>query len=299
MPSPFVRCKHEGSQSEMTADKSVSAAALHGALENGPVKRNVVCPLIFRQKIVLLTCRGNFALKPAIKIAACVDVGFRRKPVMENLEPTDMPALTLRSQRLTETAETQLKTVLSNITDSLHRVNQPALVIDRMGLVLAINALAEQLFDDDLFVRNRRLVVTDQRAKPILKAFIDQFQTVPRTPALSLASLVVQRRMKRPVLIRIFPLDGPGIQFNGICAVLILSDLSGNSGPQPDLLSLTFGLSAAEARVASLITTGISLKRTANELGVTVETVRSHLKAAFAKTATHRQGELIALLSRV
>jgi DNA-binding CsgD family transcriptional regulator len=218
---------------------------------------------------------------------------------MENLEPSDKPALTLRSQGLTETAETQLKAALSNIVDSLHRVNQPAIVIDRMGLVLAINALAEQLFDDDLLVRNRRLVVTDQRAKPILKAFIDQFQTIPHTPALPLASLVVQRRTKRPVLIRIFPLDGPVIQLLGICAVLILSDLSGNSGPQPDLLSLTFGLSPAEAKFASLIATGISLKRAANELGVTRETVRSHLKASFAKTATHRQGELIALLSRV
>lgn len=215
---------------------------------------------------------------------------------MEDLEPTDKPALSLRSEGLTETAETQLKAVLSNITDCLHRLNQPALVIDRMGLVLAINALAEQLFDDDLFVRDQRLVVTDQKAKLILKAFIDQFQTVPRTPALSLASLVVQRRMKRPVLIRTFLLDGPIVRFNGGCAMLILSDLSGNFRPQPDLLSLTFGLSAAEGRVASLIATGISLKRAAKELGVALETVRSHLKAVFAKTATHRQGELIALL---
>ena len=37
----------------------------------------------------------------------------------------------------------------------------------------------------------------------------------------------------------------------------------------------------------------------AGELGLARETARNQLKAVFAKTGTHRQGELIALLAGV
>ncbi len=45
--------------------------------------------------------------------------------------------------------------------------------------------------------------------------------------------------------------------------------------------------------------TGVSPEQAGEELGIARETARNQLKAIFAKTATHRQGELIALLSRL
>jgi DNA-binding CsgD family transcriptional regulator len=44
---------------------------------------------------------------------------------------------------------------------------------------------------------------------------------------------------------------------------------------------------------------GLSPERAAEELKIARGTARNHLKAVFAKTATHRQGELVALLSRL
>lgn len=59
-----------------------------------------------------------------------------------------------------------------------------------------------------------------------------------------------------------------------------------------------FRLTPAEARLAMEIAGGTDLTTAANRLGVARETVRSQLRAVFAKTDTHRQAELVALLAR-
>ena len=53
-----------------------------------------------------------------------------------------------------------------------------------------------------------------------------------------------------------------------------------------------------EARIAQHIASGSTLDATADSLGMARETARTHLKAVFAKTDTHRQSELAILLSR-
>jgi DNA-binding CsgD family transcriptional regulator len=70
-------------------------------------------------------------------------------------------------------------------------------------------------------------------------------------------------------------------------------------GMQQDVsIRTSFGLTAAESRLALRLLTGESLKSAAAALGITYESARSQLKAIFQKTGTHRQGELIALLGR-
>jgi DNA-binding CsgD family transcriptional regulator len=59
-----------------------------------------------------------------------------------------------------------------------------------------------------------------------------------------------------------------------------------------------FDLTPAEAKVAALVGCGATLDDAAKQLGVTISTVRNHLKAVFLKTATHRQSELAILTSR-
>lgn len=70
-------------------------------------------------------------------------------------------------------------------------------------------------------------------------------------------------------------------------------------GPKAEVLARTFGLSPAEARLATLIAAGRSPEQAAQNLGLALDTVRNQLKVVFAKTQTHRQGELVALLSRL
>jgi DNA-binding CsgD family transcriptional regulator len=54
-----------------------------------------------------------------------------------------------------------------------------------------------------------------------------------------------------------------------------------------------FALSRAEARLAALLTKGYSLREASEELGVSLSTVRTHLKKLFEKTGTNRQATLV------
>jgi DNA-binding CsgD family transcriptional regulator len=60
-----------------------------------------------------------------------------------------------------------------------------------------------------------------------------------------------------------------------------------------------FSLTPAEARLASLMASGMSLEDAAEKLTIARQTARTQLKAIFMKTGTHRQSQLVALLSRL
>lgn len=59
-----------------------------------------------------------------------------------------------------------------------------------------------------------------------------------------------------------------------------------------------FGLTAREARVALLIAEGHAAKEVAVTLGVTVFTVRAHLRNIFAKIGVGRQAALVRVVLR-
>jgi DNA-binding CsgD family transcriptional regulator len=61
-------------------------------------------------------------------------------------------------------------------------------------------------------------------------------------------------------------------------------------------LSLMYGLTPAEAKVAALIARGLSGRQAADKLEVSYNTLKTHLKRAFVKTGTNNQGALIRLM---
>jgi DNA-binding CsgD family transcriptional regulator len=65
-----------------------------------------------------------------------------------------------------------------------------------------------------------------------------------------------------------------------------------------DLLTETWRLTATEARLALHLADGGSIGGYAELFGVSVGTVRSQLKAIFAKTGVNRQAALVALIPR-
>ena len=205
--------------------------------------------------------------------------------------------------RLTQTA-TLSKAVghvaLSGINNALALIGQPAVALDRSSFVLDANAVAQQIFDDEIFVRNRRLTVRDKQASSALEALADNIRTARDTAPLLAPPIVVRRMERQPLVIRVLPVAGPArTPFLGARALLVISDLHNRPQPQPSVLAETFGLTPAETRLAAVMAAGISIERAADQFGLSRETVRNQLKAIFAKTGTHRQSELVALLSRL
>jgi DNA-binding CsgD family transcriptional regulator len=82
-------------------------------------------------------------------------------------------------------------------------------------------------------------------------------------------------------------------------ALLTLNALGPKPGPPAAILAKTFRLTPAEAKLACVIARGASPEIAAGELKISRETARNQLKSVFAKTDTHRQSELVALLLQV
>src|SRR5262249_25829461 len=78
-------------------------------------------------------------------------------------------------------------------------------------------------------------------------------------------------------------------------AILMLIDPPPASVGTLTALQRLFGLTAAEARVLALLLDDCRPREIADELQISITTVRSHLQALFAKTGTRRQSELVAL----
>jgi DNA-binding CsgD family transcriptional regulator len=79
-------------------------------------------------------------------------------------------------------------------------------------------------------------------------------------------------------------------------AILFISDLEQDAKAVENVLCQMHGLTAAEARIASMLADGRSLNEICEILEIKQNTARSHLKQVFSKTGTSRQGELVKLI---
>jgi DNA-binding CsgD family transcriptional regulator len=158
-----------------------------------------------------------------------------------------------------------------------------------LGVVLGTNAAAESSFDDEFRIETRRLIVGDKLADAALVEATGDRAALPTEP------IIVKSCRRPPIIIWVLPISSVA---GGARVLLLLTDLGKRLVPKTRLIARTFALSVAEARIAERIAVGVSLEKAAEDLGISRETARNQLKAIFAKTGTHRQSELVALLSR-
>lgn len=79
-------------------------------------------------------------------------------------------------------------------------------------------------------------------------------------------------------------------------AVIFVTDPQKPQEAPPDLLQRMFGLTRREAEVVEQLVIGRSLKETAEFLGMSDETARTHSKTIFSKTNTSGQADVIRLV---
>jgi DNA-binding CsgD family transcriptional regulator len=207
------------------------------------------------------------------------------------------------SDRLTEVATLSAavgRIALSSAANALNLVRYPAISINRFGFVLDLNEAAAKLFDDELRVKNRRMFISDRQARGLLEELLNAFQIASDVDAFPSEPIVVRRRGKASVLMRLLPIHGAARSpFLDARALLMFSSMEAKSSLSPSLLRKAFNLTPAEGRLAVLIALGNSPEQIAEQLGIARETARNQLRSVFAKTGTHRQGELVALLARL
>ena len=94
-------------------------------------------------------------------------------------------------------------------TAALNAMRLPAIALDQHGFVADANAAADVVFDNDIKIKDRRLFVRDPAARTQLKEVIDRLKDLHRLESVALEPVIVPRMDKLPVIVRIWPFEGP------------------------------------------------------------------------------------------
>ena len=184
----------------------------------------------------------------------------------------------------------------SEIT-AFDKIGCAVMLVDWHGKIIRINRAAEALSCPEFHVRNGKLWATDSRVLTRLDHLLSGIRYRSGVE-MSVAPVIVSRNRRPWLVIEPSPVTGVASDtFGGGRAILAITDLTSSRVSNAAVLKLTFGLTAAEARLAAAICEGTELKTAARRFGVSRETVRSQLRSIFGKTGVHRQAELVARLN--
>ncbi len=209
-------------------------------------------------------------------------------PFLNGLRPHIARAVTL-SARLEEDR-------LATAVATLEAIGLPAAVLSGEGRLIAANALFDRLVDLIGTDGARRFQLKRPGANDLLAAALAGRQAGRggRTIPIGLVGDAV------PTALHLVPVEGTARDLFSAGATLAIV---GQGGRSPDengvFLETLFDLTAAEARLARALLGGASVPNIARAFGTSPETVRTQLKALFAKTGAKRQIDLVRLFDRL
>ena len=220
----------------------------------------------------------------------------RRK--MALLLPHLQRALQLRSAFRRHSIERDMAQV------AMDRLAIAVILADATAKVLFANRAAESIFQQDgLAVSNGRLSTDAPATTRTLLRYIGQSCSKEylalRSPLA--CAFALPRARHAPLSVMVAPLTtGDLITVSDRPMVMVLArDTQQAAGAStPEVLQALFGLTRAEARLASELVEGRGLEEIASGKGVSLNTIRSQAKSLLRKTGTQRQAELVALVHR-
>lgn len=182
----------------------------------------------------------------------------------------------------------------------------PAFLLDGRGRVLELNDAAAQLvsgralalgFNNALRLGDaaltERIAVAARRIAADMGPW-SQGLDMPLTTANG------RRHALSLVAVREPPMAGmPAFFAPARLTLLLVRPDASSDAVGPTSLERQFGLTPAERRLAVEVASGLSLRQSADRLGIAYHTARTQLKAVFGKTGVSRQAELVALIARL
>ncbi|TPM30884.1 helix-turn-helix transcriptional regulator [Mesorhizobium sp. B2-3-4] len=180
-------------------------------------------------------------------------------------------------------------------TEALTTIGLPAAVMTSKGRVLSSNRLLEAL--PQVFVPTAfdGLAIADAEANRLFQ----QTTTYGTDVEMPVRSIPIPPGEDRDAMIvHIIPLRRLAHElFSGADMLIAATALNPtNLVPSPTVLTGLFDLTPAEARLAAALSAGDNLKAVAARTNITYSTARTYLERIFAKTGTHHQAQLVALL---
>lgn len=186
---------------------------------------------------------------------------------------------------------------------AIDRLGTGLILADATARIVFANALAESLLarNDGLRVDREGLRSADHRITRALRRLIARCGQHADGAG---GTLLLPRGAGRaPLRVVVAPfraeaaeLDTAWLAVARPVAILMITDPEHRQQGRSESLRRRFGLTPAEADVASEILKGDGREAAAARLGVAVTTVRAHLTHIFEKTGVRRQAELVRLL---
>lgn len=171
-----------------------------------------------------------------------------------------------------------------------------AILLDDSLHVIWANPFAAALLDenDGLSIRQGRLCGSHAGQMRSLRGFLCTAAQAGAggTPA-GLASFPRPSGRRALEILVVHLARGEAPQEPAARFALLVSDPESAPALSPHALGVLYGLTQAEARVATRLASGDSTRRIAESMRVQENTVRWHLKQIYAKTSTHGQGDLL------
>jgi len=204
-------------------------------------------------------------------------------------------ALSLHCRRLaTHQRIVELEAHRETLAHLLDRLPMGAVVVGGAGRVLMSNQAARQIFEGDGPGLEAAL-----RLKPLSQ--LVGCATSARDGSRVGGAVIAERAPDSdlpPLSILVTPLGDvmAAVGRDQPAAAIFVSDPMSRVETAEELLGRLYALTPTEARIAAVLMQGRRVDDAASELGISTNTVRTHLRHLFGKTGTCRQGELISLL---
>ena len=188
------------------------------------------------------------------------------------------------------------------VLDAIERLNLGVLVVDATRHILHANACATRLIGTcpQIRIKGNILSLAESSLNQTLSRLVSDATSlaagVLRRPD---AVIEVQRPNRLPITLLVAPWRPTwgGTEIKAPASIVFLRDPEAIETTGPQCLRQMFGLTPTESVVATAIGRGHSPEQIALDSGVSIGTVRTHLKSILAKTGTRRLAALAALVA--
>lgn len=171
------------------------------------------------------------------------------------------------------------------------------------GAAVYSNRRAEEIFrsDDGLAIRDGLITANDRTAAAQLRQALNDALAPTRSPVRE-GVAIPRPSGRRAYQVVLAPICSRFRQFAGVSAPRAVAFVTDPERPGPaktEILVQIFGLTPKEAQITEKLSNGKSVEQAAEEMDITYQTARTHLRRIFDKTGTSRQSELLLLIARL
>jgi len=193
----------------------------------------------------------------------------------------------------------QLQRTHTGLANGLEHLQHGLITVNRHGHVVFANHAARAIVAqrDGLSITADGLVPLAFSERLRLRSFLDDAVRTSRGEGIGAggAMTVARPSMKRSFLVLVapLPLDVESDDHRSPMATVFISDPETQAETLEEFVRRLYGLTATEARVATAFVTTGNVEHVGDQLGISRETVRWHLRHLYQKTGTHRQSALL------